>query len=269
MILTIDVGGTKTLCTLFDNQDNTVDTVKFPTNQNYEDFIKELSEALRSFRLDNVSICVVGAPGIINRKADLMVVFGNLGWHNIKLRKDVENIVKKPTFIENDAKIAGLYEAVTLGKKYKRVLYITISTGIGFGLTVNGKIDLSVSDAGGKGMFFEHKGILQPWEDYASGKAIFNEFGKRASDIDDKKTWEDIVSRWVEGFIDLINLTTPDIICIGGGVGSHFDKYKVELERQLSPYRSDFVEIPPIVQATNAEEAVVYGCLEYAKQKQN
>lgn len=267
MYLAIDIGGTKTLCALFDNNGSIMRTKKFATSQRYESFLGDLAKNLISLDFKGSRHCAIGAPGVIDRKHDLLSAMGNLDWTEISLRKDIESIVKIPTSIENDAKIAGFYEALQLNGDHKKVLYITISTGIGIGLTTNGKIDLAVSDAGGKGMFFEHKSMLQPWENYASGKAIYEEFGMKASDIVDPTTWKEISSRFVEGFIELITLTSPDIICVGGGVGAHFEKFEKELKNQLNAYESDFVHIPPIVKAKNAEEAVIYGCFEYAKQQ--
>ena len=85
---------------------------------------------------------------------------------------DLKDTLKCPLYLENDAKLAGLAEAYELRDKYTRVLYVTVSTGIGLGLVVDGKIDYSVHDAGGRGMLMEHDGKLMAWEEFASGKAI-------------------------------------------------------------------------------------------------
>jgi predicted NBD/HSP70 family sugar kinase len=118
-------------------------------------------------------------------------------------------------------------------------------------------------------ILLEHDGKLQRWEDFASGSAIVKHFGKRASDIDadDTQTWYIIARNIAIGLIDLIATLTPEVIVLGGGVGSHFDKYAERLQEQLKIYENPMLSIPPVVQAKRAEEAVVYGCYHLARKK--
>jgi len=267
MILGIDIGGTKTLLGKFDSSGKLLENQRFETPKTYEKFIDVLHTTIAStVKQDKIDSCAVAVPGIIDRKTSVVKAYGNLPWHDNPIVDDLTKILSCPVYIENDAKAAGLGEAVALGKNFGRVLYVTISTGIGIGLTVDGVIDHGISDSGGATMIFEHNGSRLPWEHFASGKAIFTEFGKKASEINDRKIWEEIVDRWIVGFIELIDLTSPDIIVIGGGVGTHFDKYGSILKRELMKYSSPLISIPPIIAANRPEEAVLYGCYEICKQ---
>ena len=116
-------------------------------------------------------------------------------------------------------------------------------------------------------MALEYKGKLVAWEDFASGKAIVERFGKQAKDIDDTATWQRIVHDWAHGFLELIALVQPDVIIIGGSVGTHFAKYSNLLKKELSTYHNPMVPIPPIIQASRPELAVVYGCYDLARSK--
>ena len=162
-------------------------------------------------------------------------------------------------YVENDAKLAALSEAIKLKEDYRKVLYVTISTGIGAGLIINKKISPDFDNIEVGQMLFEHDGKLERWERFASGKAIVAEFGKPASDITDPHTWYVISHNIAIGLIDLIATLTPDIIIIGGGVGSHFDKFGDRLIEDLKVYQSNLLIVTPIQQATNAEDAVIYG----------
>lgn len=270
MILGIDVGGTKTLLGMFDDQGIFVDSFKFPTPALYPDFLSELHSSLSGLiKQQKVDSCSIAIPGRVDREKGVGVAFSNLSWSMIPIVDDIKSILECPVYLDNDAKMAALGEAAELKGIYDRVLYVTISTGIGMGLVVDGKLNYSLSDAGGRSMYFEHGGSLRPWESFASGKAIYEEFGVRASEITDKKIWEDIAERWIVGFIELITLTSPDIIVIGGGVGSHFDKYGSILIRDLKKYESPMLTIPPIRQAKRPEEAVIYGCYQLSIQNTN
>lgn len=262
----VDIGGTKTLVAVFDKAGKIAEQSKFPTPKNYDDFKIELAKVVAELSTNNFLRTVVAMPGFVNRQKGIGVAFGNLEWQNVALQADCEKIFHCPVAIENDAKLAGLSEALELKAKYAEVLYITISTGIGIGLTRNGQIDQEISDGGGKVILVEHQDRLKPWEEFASGRAIVAKYGKKASEINDVKAWKAIVKDLSVGFMNLIAITTPDVIVIGGGVGSHFDKFGGFLNETLKQYQTPMLSIPPIVRAKHPEEAVIYGCYEYAKQ---
>ncbi len=261
----IDIGGTKTLVAIFDNKGKITEQTKFPTPKQYPEFSKVLSETVAKLSTKDVQAFCVAAPGRIDRKNGVGVTFGNLTWENVPLLSDLETVFNAPGLIENDAKTAGYYEANLLIKKYTKSLYITVSTGIGCGYIIDGIIDPKFEDMEVGHMLLEHNGNLERWEDFASGRAIVAKFGKKASEITDKQDWYVISRNIAIGLIDVIATLTPEVIIIGGGVGTHLDKFKDQLDERLKIYENPMVIIPPIVQAKRPEEAVVYGCYELAK----
>ena len=265
MYLAIDIGGTKTLLGVFSADGKIQQTIRFETSKKYPDFLTALEDSVAKLTTKDFSICAVGVPGILDRKRGIAIAFGNLDWRNKPIEADIEAIVKAPVLIENDAKLAGLSEAKLLTNDFEKVLYVTISTGIGVGLITNGVINADLSDAGGKTMLLEHDGKLQPWEDFASGKAIVKRFGKQASEIDDPDSWKIITQNIAVGLLGLIALLQPDVVIIGGGVGTHFDKFGQELAQTLKKYETPMMPIPPLKKASRPEEAVLYGCFELAR----
>jgi len=255
----IDIGGTKTFLATFDDKGKITNKIRFETPKNYEDFKTELAEQSKQINISNLEVMTVGLPALLNKNKSIGVAFGNRDWVNVPIRRDVEATFKCPVYVENDAKLAALSEAIELKEDYRKVLYVTISTGIGAGLIINKKISPDFDNIEVGQMLFEHDGKLERWEKFASGKAIVAEFGKPASDITDPHTWYVISHNIAIGLIDLIATLTPDIIIIGGGVGSHFDKFGDRLIEDLKVYQSNLLIVPPIQQATNAEDAVIYG----------
>jgi glucokinase len=210
----------------------------------------------------------VGIPASrFNRSAGIAYRFSNLPWKNVPIQHDLEKILKCPVTIENDAKLASLSEAKLLKDKYQRVLYVTISTGIGYGLTVDCIIDSNIGDPGGRSMLIEHRGKFVPWETFASGKAIVEHYGKRAEDIHDEKTWSAIARNLKLGFLELIAVMQPDVIVVGGSVGNYFERLKKPLKNELKAYETPSLPIPPLVKAQRPEEAVVFGCYDLAKHR--
>lgn len=264
MYLGIDVGGTKTLLAVFSLEGQILQQEKFPTPDKYEAFINELQEALKSFSEYQIAACCCALPALIDRVRGIGLEFGRLSWENVPIKKDLEKLlVPARIYIENDAKLAGLSEALLTHDKYKNILYLTIGTGIGDGIITDGKIDVDYQDTEAGQMVLEHDGKLAKWEDMASGRAIVQRYGKKASDIDDPKVWQDYVKLLAPGIDALVATLQPDAIIIGGGVGSHLDKFRSYLDKELGKYENNMIKMPPLLKAKRPEEAVIYGCYDY------
>lgn len=266
MYMGIDIGGTKTLLAVFDEAGQLGQTVKFPTADNYQQFLEELKVQSGSLDAKEFTAGATGVAGRIDRTNGVIIKCGNLSWENEPIQKDLESIFGCPFVIENDAKAGGLAEAVLVSDEFKNVLFVTIGTGIGLAYIANGKIDLDIIDSGGRGMMIEYEGKVQAWEDFASGTAIVKRYGKRAADITDQATWQEVVHAFSLGILDLLGVVQPDAIIIGGGVGSHFDRFGDLLKAELKQYENDLLKIPPLLPAQNPEQAVIYGCYELIKQ---
>jgi glucokinase len=167
--------------------------------------------------------------------------------------------------VENDANLAGLSEAMILKHKYQKVLYVTVSTGIGTGYIVNQQVEPAMADSEGGELMIQRGDKVMKWESFASGKAIFERYKQKASDIEDPAIWTAICKDLSIGFIDLIAVCQPEVIVIGGGVGHYLEKFHDILVAELKQYENPMVQVPPIVKAARPEEAVVYGCYDLAK----
>lgn len=267
MYVGIDIGGTKTLIAVFDENGKVQESVKFPTPVEYSQFVAELANTVANLATQDFAAAAVAIPGILDRNKGLLVKLGNLPWENEQIQADIEKITHCPVFIENDAKLAGLSEALLVSEQYNRVLYVTVSTGIGIGLIIDGVIDNAVGDTGGHDMYLEYRGKQITWEQLASGKAIVEKYGMRASELNDPKAWKEISNRIAVGLIELIAIFQPEAIIIGGGVGTHFHKFGHILDEQLKTYELPMITMPKLLQAQKPEEAVTYGCYRLIQQK--
>lgn len=265
MFLAVDIGGTKTLLAVFDGHGHIQRTERFPTPEKYEDFLQQFRTVLAGLQVDDFRAAGVAVPGKIDRIHGRGLAFGNLPWRNVPIQADMERLINAPVVIENDANLAGLSEASLLKNEYRKVLYVTISTGIGTGIIVDGIIAPAFADSEGGDIMVEHRGKLQKWERFASGRAIVRRYGQKAADITDPDTWRQIASDLAVGLLDLIAVVQPEVIIIGGGVGTHFQRYRQFLEADLKEYENPLLPIPPLREAARPEEAVIYGCYELAK----
>ena len=266
MYLAIDIGATKVLLAVFTRDGELVEQLKFATDETYEGLIRDLAVNIAQLSHKEFTQTVVAVPGRLDRRSGVALAFGNRSWTNVPIKHDVQNIVHSPVAIENDAKVAALSEAVNIKDEFKKVLYVTISTGISAGLVVNGVIDADLADSESGHMRLEHHGKLAMWQDFASGKAIVAKYGKRASEITDPHAWKVIAHNIAIGLVELVAVIQPEVIVLGGGVGTHFAKFKEPLLAELNKYDVPMAPIPPIRRAKHPEEAVIYGCYLLAKQ---
>lgn len=263
----VDVGGTKTLVATLNDEGVITEQVRFPTPNSYEEFKKKLADIVANISTKDFHATGVGIPGKINREHGIGLDFGHLKWHNVPIQSDCEKIFRCPVVIENDANLAGLSEAM-LVPQYKRVLYITVSTGIGTGVIEDRAIARALADSEGGHILLEHHGKLVTWESFASGNALVKKYGKRAEELDEGDTaWSHIARNLSRGIVELIAVIQPDVIIFGGSVGRYFERFQAPLHRYLKQYEMPLVTIPPLREAARPEEAVIYGCYDLAKER--
>jgi predicted NBD/HSP70 family sugar kinase len=266
MYLGIDIGGTKTLVAALNEHGEILVSLRFETPKDYDAFLHELKHVLRDeMPIQDFRAGCVAAPGTIDRKRGRFERGGNLHWRNVPLQRDIERLTGCPMLIENDANLAGLSEAMLLREQHQKVLYVTISTGIGTGFIVDQKIDPGMADSEGGEILLQRGNKTVTWESFASGKAIYARYGRKASEINDKRTWEAIAKDLAVGFTDLLAVTEPDVVVIGGGVGHYLEKFHGLLIARLKAIATPMVPIPPILKAQRPDEAVVYGCYDLAR----
>lgn len=265
MIVTVDTGGTKTLVASFNEDGILGEQIKFATPQDSTEYIKQLRTiVVDRYKDQTVEAIVVGSPGIIK---DGIIIWGggNLPWENFDITSELKGVLgNTPILIENDAKLAGLYEARILKPIPPQVLYVTISTGIGTGIITDGHINPALRNSEAGHAIIEFEGAPQEWEKFASGKAIYNTYGQYAHDITDQHIWDQIVYRISLGFLEIIPTLQPDTVVIGGSMGTYFDKFGPQLQNLLKDKLPPHIACPTFVPAKNSELAVIYGCYYYA-----
>jgi glucokinase len=264
MLVAVDTGGTKTLVTSFTKDGQIGLKLKFPTPPDEATYVRELSQILHTnFADEKVEAVVIGMPGIV--KNGVAIWCNNLKWKNFNVASAFKGILgDAPIIVENDANLAGLAEAKQLKEMPAFVLYVTISTGIGSGIITEGHIDpeLRYSEAGRS--LVEYDGMVREWEQFASGKAILQAYGKYAREITSKRSWHQIADRISRGFLTLIPVLQPQTIIIGGSIGTFFDQYSAQLKAILKEKMPEHIPVPQIKKAKHPELAVIYGCYYYA-----
>lgn len=274
----VDLGGTNIVVGIINEKNEIIQKAKRPTNapraaegifDDIADAIKEAMEAQGLTNDDIISIGV-GTPGSVNKGEELIEFANNLGFDNVpaykllRVRTGIMNV-----YFDNDANCAALGEAVAgCGKGVKDFIMITLGTGVGSGIIVNGKLVTGLNYAAGE---MGHTVIVYNglqcncgrrgcWEKYSSATALIaqtkdamrinpdslmwdiaeNDFAKvngrtafdawRKGDVAAKGVVNNYISMLACGISNIVNTFQPDIVCVGGGVGN-------EKETLLEPVR--------------------------------
>ncbi|MDF1611863.1 MAG: ROK family protein [Stygiobacter sp.] len=148
-IISVDLGGTKILSALIDNQNKIISRVKIETNKDEGGLglVKSISSSILQLLNDNVvsenevkAICL-GVPGAVNPHIGLIEVAPNLGVENFNIKEELAKEISIPILVENDVNLAGLgIKKFELNDNVKNMLVIFIGTGIGSSLFFDGKI---------------------------------------------------------------------------------------------------------------------------------
>jgi len=267
----IDLGGTNIAAGVVAENNKIIGTASIPTNlpKSAEAIADSICEAamlaISNARIskDEIASIGIGTPGAVNSNG-VVEFSSNLGFDNTPLKKLIEDRFLKPAFIENDANCAALGEKVAgSGKNTKDFIAVTLGTGVGGGIILDGKLLTGINGAAGEigHMVIKPDGIPCPcgrngcFEQYASTKALVRQ-AKDALTTDRahiSKMWEfieddpkningeivfqaahdgdeialKVIDNFVEwlslGIVNLINIFQPEGICIGGGIAAQGD----------------------------------------------
>jgi glucokinase len=157
-LLGIDIGGTKMALSIGNERGEILVDQRFPTNAS--DPLATLTRAVEvaeeliakaGLTVERIDAIGISSPGPMCSKRRMILQTPNMkGWDHFKVGDFIENRFKRPVFMQNDANGAGLAEYLFGAQKGKDLIYLTMSTGIGAGIVINGKVLSGTNDLGGE-----------------------------------------------------------------------------------------------------------------------
>lgn len=265
-VIAIDIGGTKVRIGRIDGYGQISQFFDFPTPASEVDMLEQTIANIRTLSAPLAPYAIgIAAPAHIDRKKGTIGPCTNIPtWKKLPIVSKLKTEFRCPIVLENDATLGGVCEAlIGNGKAYRYILYVTISTGIGSSLILDGQpLPGRYNPQGGQMILIDHtkNPLYGSFEYLAGGKAIVREYGKIAADIKSKQTWSQITRPLAQGLHNLIVATNPEVVVLGGGVSRHYKRLITPLKKHLSEltYSPKF-PLPPIIQAHNVETAPLIG----------
>lgn len=309
----IDIGGTNIACGIVNDNCEIIARSKVKTNapRPYTEILEDIKKAVvlacgeAGISPSDAASIGIGCPGTCNSEG-IVEYSNNLGFVNVPLRPDIEAAFGVKTYLDNDANAAAFGEFVAgAAKGAKNAVAITLGTGVGAGIIIDGKIYSGSNCAGGE---IGHTVIVADgrpctcgrrgcFEAYSSATGLVNmtreaaeqnpssimntyiaEDGKvsartayramKQGDEAGKAVTEQYVKYLACGIANTINIFQPDILCIGGGVCNEGDTLLVPLRRAVAEqvYSKNSAKNTEIVVCSLGNDAGIIGAAMLCRQ---
>ncbi len=212
MYIVMDIGGTNMRVAAVPG-DVLGDIKKIKTPQDPKEgiakFVALARECAGAEKIAAVSGCISGTvsdAGILSDARNLRA------WEGTNIVREFTEAFGVPVHVVNDAALAGLGEASAgAGRGAKSLVYVTVSTGVGGGWIVDGKIAAASGVA-------DIKINGTDLEDLVSGTAVMKKFGIHPKDLDSLEVRNGLADILAQGLRVLIERWSPDIIVLGGSM---------------------------------------------------
>ncbi len=312
----IDLGGTNIKAGIVDGEGKLLNKVSIKTRAEraMEEIIHDMGQlavdaimgqlavdAIKDAGLEvkDIEAIGIGSPGTPDNDEGLLVYSSNLPFNKAPMRKLIREVVDLPVYIDNDANCAAMAEAVAgVGKGAKDSVTITLGTGVGAGVIINGRIFSGFNQAGSE---FGHTVLVSGgvqcgcgrkgcFEQYASASALarmtkeaaeanpdsllnkvkedFGEWNAQIAFVAMKqgdKVAEKVIDSYTDyladGLANAINTFMPEVLVVGGGVCGEGDPLLIPMrEKTMSrPYFGPGVKKTRIELAQMGNDAGIVG----------
>ena len=298
----IDVGGTSVKCGLFQTDGVLVEKWEIPTRKENSgeailpDIAKTILDKIAERKLDKEEIdgVGIGVPGPVNERGEVPCAV-NLFWGFKEVTKELTELTGLPSKAGNDANVAALGEAWKgAAAGAKNVILVTLGTGVGGGIIVDGKIVGGAHGAGGEighaAVDHEEKeacncGNCGCLEQYASATGIVRLAKKALAESSEDSVLRNTESIEAKDVLDAFKsgdalavrvmdevgeklggalgifaaVVDPDAIVIGGGVSKAGQPLIDLIEKHYKKYAFSLCKDTPIVIASLGNDAGIYG----------
>lgn len=289
----IDIGGTTTKIGLVDIHQKLLVSETMDTNaaRPAEEVVKEIAEKTlallekQGIAMDQCVGAGIGVPGTVDAQAGVVRYSNNIKWDHVELAKMIGEYLPIPVRIANDADCAALGEAVAgAGRECQDVIMLTLGTGVGGGIILDGKIyegkgiggsELGhmVIVEGGEPCTCGRRGCLEAYASAtalkrdakrATGKEMTPEeifTGAKAGNEDLQKIVESYISRLGTGIVNIVNIFRPQLVILGGGISAQGEELLAPLREMMKTgcFGGEKSELPEITVAALGNEAGMIG----------
>ncbi len=251
--LAIDIGGSFIKSALVSSSYRIIKKKQIPTPITSEQLNQALVKLINSYQNYNWKMVGLGCPGPADYRRGIILSPPNLPWQNFNLKQFLaKHFPQKKIVIDNDANCFTLAEAkIGRGQGKKVVVGLTLGTGIGGGVVINGKIFHGRNNAGEFGHFILNKKTVEnithkhPLIKKIGWQKILHQTPSTSDQINN--FWQKYGSNIGKLITNIIYAYDPEIIIIGGGVSKAFSQFSPWLKQELK--QNLLIKPPSIVKS--------------------
>jgi glucokinase len=236
----VDLGGTSLRVGLVKGN-RVLKYEKMPTPRNKDELLKQMCEMITLFNSKDIKAIGVGSPGPL--KDGVIKNPPNLPLRNFDLQTFLKKKFKKKVVVGNDADAVALSEAMC-GVRKKNFFILTLGTGIGGGIIVDGKLYTGNGYGGELGHIIINNGrdLESHWKDHKSQcKAHFGRelLIKELLDMNDKRAFkilDELSTNLAMGIASLIVVLDPEVVVLMGGARETGDRFLSMIRDKVDKY---------------------------------
>lgn len=245
-IIGIDIGGTNIRAGIINNfKIEEVAAKEINNKGSVDEVFNELIEVTDRIMNDRVKAIGIGVPSVVDTKTGIVYDVQNIpSWKEVAIAKRMYDQYKLPVLVNNDANCFALGEYhFGKGKGSGSMVGLTIGTGLGAGIIINGQLYCGSNCGAGEFGMIGYKD--QVIEYYASGqffKNVYNIDGKvvygqaKRSDSTALKMFDELGYHLGNAFKNILYTFDPETIIIGGSLKNAWEFYSGSLIKQLSTF---------------------------------
>ncbi len=309
--LGVDLGGTNIAIGIVDKDGRILNkaSVHTPSNSDYKDVVAAMIELSKKLIFDNnlslsdFEAVGIGCPGSIDYKKGSVAYSNNLRFDDVPLVEEFQKYWNIPVILENDANAAAYGEYVVNGNNADVFVAITLGTGVGGGVIIDGKIFRGSNGAGAElgHSVLVHNGLPCTcgrkgcWEAYAAATALVKQtkiaiekhpeslmagFAKERGKVNGRTAFDaakkgdaaakEVVRQYIEyvadGIVNMVNIFQPNKVVIGGGISNEGEYLLAPIREYVKKYDYNRLFTPvQIDAATLLNDAGIIGAALAAK----
>tara|TARA_B100001029_G_scaffold71046_1_gene57885 strand:+ start:19308 stop:20144 length:837 start_codon:yes stop_codon:yes gene_type:complete len=249
MIGGVELGGTKCVLAVAESPESVLNKRIIGTEDPKNTF-KKINSFFDSYNIEKLGVGSFG-PIVLNSGANnygMLVSESKKGWNGVNVVDSLSSITSN-IIIDTDVNAAALGEyKYGAGKLAETFVYVTVGTGIGVGVLIEGKPHIGNFHLEIGHMFIPNKDNFEGvcrihgtcWEGLASGPAMRSRWGVEASELSfDHEAWEIEAQLLAFGIINIISNYSPDKIVLGGGVMNQqhlFEMIRIKVKELWNGY---------------------------------
>jgi glucokinase len=278
----LDIGGTKIMVASADREGNILRRSRTATSTTLEEDLANINSMIAEVA-GNDEIIGIGAAigGPLDWEKGIVSPLHQPAWRNIPLKVIMESKWSCPFHVDVDTNVAAVGEFRWGGVSASRFLYLTLSTGVGGGLLVDGNIyrgqDGAHPEVGHQSIHFRcanpsaircECGAPDCLEALVSGNGIRRIYGKPAEELSAEE-WEEVAYNLGQGLRNMAALYAPDLIRIGGGVAVGGGKDFIEAAKKVMEEHLKLVPAPQVELSHLGYDTALRGAIAMAVRQDN